>query len=86
MQPGRIGTARIVVLTILTEELLAVRAALGADEEIPGTGCYRDGHTLDIVVAKAPDRGNAAALGVTRDLLEDYRRELLVVVGIAGGI
>src|SRR6476659_6236077 len=86
MQPGRVGTARVVVLTILTEELLAARAVLGANNEILGTGCYRDGADFDVVVAKASDRGNAVALGAARDLVEDYRPELLIVAGIAGGI
>jgi nucleoside phosphorylase len=87
VQPGRRGTARIGVLTILDEEFVAARTALGAHRNIPNTGFYTsDPARLDVVLCRSPDRGNLPAQTATADLLEDFRPETVLVSGIAGGI
>jgi nucleoside phosphorylase len=84
-QPGRIGTARIGVLTPLPEEFVAAKHALRADLEIPDSGYYTpDRNLLDVVLTQG-DRGNAAAVDATSNLIEDFRPEVILLVGIAGG-
>ncbi|HVQ59580.1 MAG TPA: hypothetical protein VMS60_11805 [Solirubrobacterales bacterium] len=92
MGGGRYGTARVGILTIVDAEFDAVRAALGGVEQVleigdssyysPAAGGDGD---PDIVLAQA-DRSNVPAMGAGRDLLEDFRPEVVLVCGIAGGI
>jgi nucleoside phosphorylase len=85
-QPGRKGTARIGVLTILDVEFRAAKRALAADHEIPDSGYYTpDESTLNVVLAWG-DRGNSSATAAAKDLIEDFRPEVLILTGIAGGL
>jgi nucleoside phosphorylase len=87
MDRGRRDTARVGVLTIVSDELLAVRGALDANTEIVGTGYYTgDLMNPTLVLRQSAGRGNTPATMATRDILEDFRPELVVLVGIAGGI
>src|SRR5438067_1687135 len=87
MQRGRAGTARIGVITILDEEFGAAREALGATISLLGTGCWTpDRGTLDVVLTQSPDRGNMAAGGTMRNMLEHFRPEVVFLTGIAGGV
>ncbi len=90
---GRYGTARVGILTIIDEEFAAVRAALGGASEvleIEDTSYYspnlRVGAEPDIVLTQSADRSNVPAAGAGRNLIEDFRPEVVVVCGIAGGI
>ena len=85
-QPGRRGTARVGILTILPVEFDAMRLALHAKHEIIGSGYYTpDVKTLDVVLKKS-DRGNLQAGIDATNLIEDYRPEVVLLVGIAGGL
>jgi nucleoside phosphorylase len=87
MQAGRTETGRICVLTILDEEFAEAQRILGATVEIPGTGCYRtNAPRLDVVLMQSPDRGNPGAQGAVSFIVEEFRPEVIVVSGIAGGI
>jgi nucleoside phosphorylase len=83
---GRLGTARVGVLTIVEREFEAARAALSAEIEVTATGYYVDADPCDVVVMRSADRGNTPATNATRGLLEDFRPEVVILVGIAGGI
>lgn len=90
---GRRGHARVVLMSIIDAELQAVQSLFGATQEIGVSAAYtRPEYALagdrqyPFVLAQSSDRGNAAAALSTRDLLEWYRPEVVVVVGIGGGI
>lgn len=87
VDPGRIGTARVAVLTIIDEEFGAARGALGTTSHVEGTPYYRRA-PLDngVVLSQAIDRGNVPATNAARDILENWRPEVLMLMGIAGGI
>lgn len=87
MELGRLGTARCAVLTIIDEEFEAAAACLETHHNVPHTPyyCQAEGQ-FDMVVRQAADRSQVPAAGATRQTLEDYRPEVLILVGIAGGI
>jgi len=92
MGGGRYGTARVAIFTIVDAEFNAVRAALGGVEKVLeiGDSSYYSPTSAhpgdpDIVLAQA-DRSHLPAMGASRDLLEDFRPEIVLVCGIAGGI
>jgi nucleoside phosphorylase len=87
MEQGRLGTARVGVLTIVSDELLALKAALRTDAEIQGEGYYTDDlANPTVVLRQSGGRGNTPATTATLDILEDFRPELVLLAGIAGGI
>lgn len=87
MESGRLGTARIAVLTILDEEFESVRTAFEATTHIPDSPYYTpDSERLDVVVRQIPDRANVPATSCASRMVEDFRPELVTVVGIGGGI
>jgi nucleoside phosphorylase len=91
---GRRGHARVVVLTILPEELTAAIKEFGTSDRVedsnswvaPGAHKSEIGLSTPVLVAAATDRTKAAAQEATRELLEDWRPEVLVVSGIAAGL
>lgn len=87
---GRHGHARVGVLTVLPEEFEAVRHALDAHIEVDGTtACYAPEHDdgrVPFVVTRCTDRTISPAAESTQYLLSDWRPEIVVLAGIAGGI
>jgi nucleoside phosphorylase len=92
---GRHGHARVAVLTVIPEEFDAIRDAVRAYEEVGITGMFvpcalpkqKDGTvTYPFVIAQCPNRSNTPASQQTRRLLEYFRPEIIILVGIAGGI
>ncbi len=92
MPLGRRGHARVVVLTVIEEELDAVKVALGAVHEIGATATYSPvphpgpDPSLPFVVARCANRSNIPAQNAAAELLEAWRPEVLVLAGIGGGI
>jgi nucleoside phosphorylase len=84
---GRHGKTRVGVLTIIQEEFDALKVALGADTWARRTRYW---HASDgperFVLAKMADRTNVAAFEATRDLIEHWRPDIVMLVGIAGGL
>lgn len=80
---GRLGHVAVGVLTIVDEERVAVCDALG---DLSRSGKYWRGAEHRVVVRQSPDRSNVPAYGATRTLIEDWRPELVLLVGIAGAI
>lgn len=96
---GRRGHARVVLLPIIDAELQAVQTVFEATAEIGYTGVYTlpeyaESEALKVpldrrfpfVIARSADRSNTPTSGSTRDLLEWYKPEVVIVVGIGGGI
>lgn len=87
METGRLGTARVGVLTIIDEEFEEVCSALGASEHVADSAYYADDEgRFDVVVRQAADRSNVPAMGATLQMIEEFRPEVISLVGIAGGI
>jgi nucleoside phosphorylase len=84
---GRWGTARVGAVTILQVEFDAAREALRAEHQVPRSGYYtNDLGTHELVLARAHSRGNVASALTTSHLIEYFRPEVILVIGIAGGI
>jgi nucleoside phosphorylase len=84
---GRRATARVGIVTILQVEFDAARTVFGALDQVPGTGYYtNDPGSHELILTKADGRGNQASALCARDLVEDFRPEVVLVVGIAGGL
>ena len=87
---GRHGHARVAVLTIIDEEFDAAQTALGAMNEVGVTGVFSpisgSKATHPFVLAQSSDRSNTPASNTLSQLVEYFRPEVFLVVGIAGGI
>jgi nucleoside phosphorylase len=84
---GRLGRARVGILTIIDEEFDAMRAVLQADQNVLHSPYYTsDAARPEVVLRQAPDRANVPATSAAGRLIEDFRPEVVAVVGIAGGI
>ena len=94
MLEGRRGHARVLVLTITERERDAVRAEFGADHLVSsptrGLACWTPDVTQDshygVIVSQTMGRSNMPAEQSVQKLIEDWRPEVLIVVGTAGGI
>lgn len=87
MDAGRKGTCRLAILSIIEEEFDAVHAAFGDLQHLPG-GPYwtTDVERLDLVATRAASRSNVPATLATVGLLENFRPEIVVVVGIGASV
>jgi nucleoside phosphorylase len=87
---GRQGHARVAVLTIIKEEFDAVQQVLDLKHEIDGTSYVSraapvDG-LFDVVLCQATERSTIPCATLTMDIIDDFRPEVLLLVGIAGGL
>jgi nucleoside phosphorylase len=89
---GRRGHARVAVLTVIEDEFDALQNALGATHEVGATSVFApvapDGPKpqLPFVLARCAHRSNMPAQSSAGRMIEDWRPEILVLVGIAGGV
>lgn len=86
---GRLGHARVAVLTAVQEETEALRAVGGLTQRLRGKPYYvaaEDDPKYPDVVHREIDRNNIQSGEKVRDVIEHWQPELLVLCGIAGGI
>lgn len=92
---GRHGHARVGILTVIDEEFNALQATFGAFTEIGNSTAFSietalvdvDGHkSFPFVLMMCDDRTNGPANTSVKSMVELFRPEYLVLVGIAGGI
>lgn len=86
---GRVGRARIGLITIIPEEFKAVQNVFNLCHNLPGTAYFVDsaGATdCDVALVQTSDRSNIPTFGDVTAMMEDLRPEILILVGIAGGI
>lgn len=86
---GRIGRARVGLVTIIEEEFTAAQEVFGLHQEVPETGYFmRQGiqGEWDVVLLQASDRSNVPVAGDVTKMMEDLRPQVLLLVGIAGGL
>jgi nucleoside phosphorylase len=86
VQPGRVSTGRVAILTILEEEFEAVERQIGPIREIEDAYYKPEGDGHDVVLMRAADRGNVPAEQAVKELVEAFRPEVLIVCGIGGGV
>jgi nucleoside phosphorylase len=87
---GRVGHARVVIITVIDEEFAAARDVLDATREIEGTAYFvveaREDREWDLVLTQALDRSNVPFSGAVADVIDDLRPQILLLVGVAGGL
>lgn len=87
---GRKGHAVAAIVTIIDEEFDAVRAAFGKITELSGTRYYAREQlgesSWDVIFGQPTDRSNIPCSNLVGEIIEDFRPQVLVLVGIAGGL
>jgi nucleoside phosphorylase len=87
---GRRGSALIGVVTVIKEEFDQASAMLGASQNLPDSPYYvralADASAYDLVLRNLGDRGNDSSASRTLALIEDFRPNYVLLVGIAGGV
>lgn len=87
---GRNGRARVGIVTIIEEEFEAARNVFGLDVNVPGTGYFVSGNPAarqwDVALIQAADRSNVPVYGDVTDFMEDLRPQVLILLGVAGGL
>ena len=88
--PGRDGGALVAVITILDEELTAIRS-VERFTEFAGSSPYFFRKKIgegryDVILSQSADRSNTPCAELVADLAERFRPEFMILSGIAGGI
>ncbi|HZT26475.1 MAG TPA: hypothetical protein VFA57_12285 [Pseudolabrys sp.] len=87
---GRLGRARVAVVTVIDEEFDEVRDVLGTHNDIGSSPYFvseaPDSGDWDVVVSKCTDRTNLPSGEEVGHIIEDLRPQVLLLVGIAGGM
>jgi nucleoside phosphorylase len=77
-------------VTIIDEEFAAARSVFGLNHSIDGTGYFAaqpsSSKNWDIVLMQATDRSNVPVMGDVLGLMEDLRPQIIILLGIAGGL
>lgn len=86
---GRRGSAKIGVLTVIQEEFEELSSVLGTSTNVPDSTYYvREidlSNNYELVLKKLSGRGNIVSATGTLEMLEDFRPDYVLLVGIAGG-
>lgn len=87
---GRVGRVRVGIITIIEEEFEAAREAFGLNHNISGTSYFvqaeSDDMEWDLALIQASDRSNVPIYGDTNDFMEDLRPQVIILLGVAGGL
>ena len=87
---GHFGRTRVALVTIIPEEFAAAQDVFGLQENVPGTGYFvagaPDRKEWDVALMQATDRSNVPVMGDVLALMEDLRPQVIVLLGIAGGL
>jgi nucleoside phosphorylase len=87
---GRNGRTRVGIVTIIEEEFEAVRKVFDLNVNIPGTGYFvtndPGARQWDVALVQASDRSNVPVSADVTDFMEDLRPQILILLGVAGGL
>ena len=86
---GRVGRARVALVTIIPEEFDAARNVFNLNAHLPETVYFVDDpdHKVwDVVLMQATDRSNVPVMGDVLTLMEELRPQVIILLGIAGGL
>ncbi|RYG37510.1 hypothetical protein EON81_06445 [bacterium] len=87
---GKWGSATVGILTITDEEASVVTEAFGLTERIRGTSYKKhpaevNNSELTLVHRRISHQTNVISVADSGELIEDFRPELLIMIGTAGG-
>lgn len=86
VQGGRIATARVAVITVIEDEFKAAQRALAATHYLESNYFANSSKPHpDVVVGSIGGMGTTLSTGYTKDFIEDFRPEVVILTGIAGG-
>jgi nucleoside phosphorylase len=84
------GRARVGILTVIPEEFDAIREVFQIHANIPGSqyyvGALNQMSEWDVVATQCMDRSNIPATVDVAEFIDDFRPQILVLVGVAGGL
>lgn len=84
---GRRGKTQVGVLTVIEEEFDRTQLALKAEQRVPNTNYWHGATGAErFVLTRMADRGNVAAGQATTKLIELWQPDVVLLVGIAGGV
>jgi nucleoside phosphorylase len=87
---GRAGRVRVGIITIIEEEFEAAKLVFGLDHNVVGTPYFVDGNNAvaewDVALIQASDRSNVPAAAAATDFMEDLRPQVMILLGVAGGL
>lgn len=85
-----LGTAKIAILTVTDEEFVAVRSVFGTSVNIDGTQYFvtrvSETGSYDIVARRNANQANMASRDAVGKFVEDFRPEVFLLIGTAGGV
>jgi nucleoside phosphorylase len=77
-------------VTIIEEEFSAAQSVFGLHANVVGTGYFsassNDRKVWDVVLMQATDRSNVPVMGDVTALMEDLRPQVIILLGVAGGL
>ncbi len=85
---GRLGKARIALITVTVEEFDIVRSAFDLKKNLSETPYYfssKKGKSFGLVGCRAPGQTNVISEQVAGAFVEDFRPDYLILIGTAGG-
>jgi nucleoside phosphorylase len=89
-RPGREGSALVAIITVVEEELAAVRAVEQFQGYAGDTPYFFRNRVADkkydVILARCADRSNTPCSELVAELAESFRPEFIILSGIAGGV
>ena len=86
---GRVGAARVAIVTITEGEFLAAQTVLGLRANVAGSayfvGQVTSSNNYQVVLRRAAAQGNIEAAQAVGSAVEDFRPDYIFLVGTAGG-
>jgi nucleoside phosphorylase len=85
---GRLGKARVALLTITTDEFAIASDAFALHENLIGSPYYvsrRHDGVYDIVLRRCLSQTNLVSHEVAGSMVEDFRPSFVIMIGTAGG-
>jgi nucleoside phosphorylase len=86
---GRVGAARVAIVTITEGEFLAAQTVLGLQANVAGSayfcGRVTANNNYQVVLRRAAAQGNIEAAQAVGSAVEDFRPDYIFLVGTAGG-
>ena len=87
---GRVGRVRVGIITIIEEEFEAAKSVFGLHHNVAGTPYFVDDdrgmREWDLALIQASDRSNVPVSADATDFMEDLRPQVMILLGVAGGL
>jgi nucleoside phosphorylase len=87
---GRAGRVRVGIITIIEEEFEAAKSVFGLHHNLRGTPYFVEADQgigeWDLALIQSSDRSNVPAAAAATDFMEDLRPQVMILLGVAGGL